>query len=172
MTTADKFDGLPNRQKTAAAMGNRAIRILGFFAVVCALATAAALLIRGRRHDAVRIAAGGVTAWTAAKALKRLVGRGRPGDHVEDTTLRLGSADHGLGYPSGHAAVAVTLAAGLTPVLGRRAGVPAAAVAGIVGISRIYVGAHYPLDVLGGWALGAVVADFAAAGDAVLRSRQ
>lgn len=112
---------------------------------------------RGRRPEAGLVAATGVSAWAIAKGVKRAVARGRPGDHLDGVQLRVGSADHGLGYPSGHAAVAVTIATALG-----RARPPwrlaLLAIAGVVGLSRIYVGAHYPLDVVGGWALGFLVA--------------
>lgn len=123
------------------------------------LVAGAVLFATGKRRDALRTVTTGAAAWALSKGVKRLVGRGRPGDHIDDTVLRMGSADNGLGYPSGHAAVVVALAAGARPGAG-----PAWTVAGIalslaVGVSRIYVGAHYPLDVLGGYALGALTAD-------------
>jgi membrane-associated phospholipid phosphatase len=129
-------------------------------ALAAPLGTAGVLVIRGDRRRAVRVAVTGVSAWMAAKAVKRLVGRGRPSEFVEDTRIRMGSADHGLGFPSGHAAVAVTL---VTSVLGGRSTehrggrLAGAGLAGLVGISRIYVGAHFPLDVIGGWAIGSVL---------------
>lgn len=123
------------------------------------MAVSAVLLLRGRRREAARTVGTGVAVWVLAKGVKRLVGRGRPGDHIKTTALRMGSADDGLGYPSGHAAVAVALVAGVRSNAG-----PAWAAAGLVlavavGFSRVYVGAHYPLDVLGGYALGALTAD-------------
>jgi len=123
------------------------------------LSVAAVLLTRRRPASALRIAATGSGAWGLAKVFKSRIARERPGAHVRETTLRIGSADHGLGYPSGHAAVAATLMLGLTT---RRA--PAWQFAGgllaaVVGVSRVYVGAHYPLDVIGGWAIGVAIAD-------------
>jgi undecaprenyl-diphosphatase len=86
--------------------------------------------------------------------VKRLVRRGRP-VAVGPVKVR-GQAQSGDGFVSGHAAVSVTLAAGvmrsfprLDPVL--------AVLASTVGLSRMYVGAHLPLDVLGGAALGLIV---------------
>ena len=113
---------------------------------------------RGHRRTGVRLAVGGASAWGAAKVLKRLVNRQRPGHFDPSTVLRIGSADHGLGYPSGHAAVAATImvAAGAAP---RPLSVGVGLVAVMTGVARIYVGAHYPLDVVGGWALGIVVGD-------------
>ena len=62
-------------------------------------------------------------------------------------------------FPSGHAMGSMTLAAVLVllawhtrwrwPVL-----VLAVAFTGLVGVSRLYLGVHYPSDVLGGWAAG------------------
>ena len=58
---------------------------------------------------------------------------------------------------SGHAAVSVTLALVSLPN-GRPGGLAGLlTAAGITGVARIYVGAHLPLDVAGGWALGALV---------------
>jgi len=66
----------------------------------------------------------------------------------------------GLGYgiPSGHAQNAVVIWGGLAAW--RRttvAWIVAIFVAGLIGISRIYRGVHFPTDVLGGWLLGAVI---------------
>lgn len=121
------------------------------------LAIGALVAARGDRTIGLRIAGTGVTAWAGAKALKKSTGRGRPGDHDDATVLRMGSADHGLGYPSGHAAVAATLVSALTGSQGGATRAFGVALAGVVGMSRIYVGAHYPLDVVGGYALGASI---------------
>ena len=122
------------------------------------LAIGSAIAVRGDRASGLRIAGTGLAAWAAAKALKRATARGRPGDHDEATVLRMGSADHGLGFPSGHAAVVATLVGALTESQGGALTALGIALAGVVGVSRIYVGAHYPLDVIGGYALGASIA--------------
>ena len=109
---------------------------------------------------AVAYAASGFITWLVAKGVKKLIGRGRPHDHDPTTNLRLATrTDGSLGYVSGHAAVASTLAtvigSGRSPV----------AVAGLqtfallVGVTRIYAGAHLPLDVAGGAALGILVGE-------------
>lgn len=98
------------------------------------------------------------TVWTAdllASALKAAAGRERPYEAVPaaDPLLRW---DLGSSLPSGHAATSVAGAVILAYLLGRWRlwlGLLAAAVA----FSRVYVGVHYPLDVLAGGALGAVV---------------
>jgi undecaprenyl-diphosphatase len=59
-----------------------------------------------------------------------------------------------LGFPSGHAAVAAALTVVVTPYLsGRWRYVPITLLA-IVLVGRLYVGAHLPLDLVGGAALG------------------
>ena len=63
-----------------------------------------------------------------------------------------GPAQGGLGYPSGHAAVSVAL--GILATSSTRARAIALSAAALTGLSRIYVGAHMPLDVLGGFAAG------------------
>lgn len=128
-------------------------------ALAAPLVVATGLMARRKTSRAVRVAATGLAAWTCAKVLKSRVTRGRPGDHIEETQLRIGSADEGLGYPSGHAAVVTTLVASLT----RDADYPwrgaGAILVAVVGLSRIYVGAHYPLDVIGGVALGVAISE-------------
>ncbi|HEU5479945.1 MAG TPA: phosphatase PAP2 family protein, partial [Candidatus Tumulicola sp.] len=60
----------------------------------------------------------------------------------------------GYGFPSGHTAVAFAVAAALAPDLPRPVRPFVWLLAVIVGFARVYVGAHFPLDVLGGAALG------------------
>lgn len=96
----------------------------------------------------------GVVAWQLAKAVKAVVERGRPFELVDGFRRRAGTPLEGLGFVSGHSAVAFSLAAVCSPYLSRRARVAAYALAGVVGLARIQVSAHLPLDVLGGAALG------------------
>lgn len=64
-------------------------------------------------------------------------------------------------YPSGHTAIAAALAAAAAPFLPRNARRGAWAVVAVIGVGRLYLGAHLPLDVIGGaglgWALGATI---------------
>jgi undecaprenyl-diphosphatase len=109
---------------------------------------------------AVAYAASGLTTWLVAKGVKKLVGRGRPYDHDPTTNLRLATkTDGSLGYVSGHAAVASTLATVIgsdrSPIV--VAGLQAFAL--LVGVTRIYAGAHLPLDVVGGAGLGILLGE-------------
>lgn len=109
----------------------------------------------GDRRRSTRLLASGVGAWGLVKAVKPLVGRSRPACLLDDVVVR-GRPQQGLGFPSGHAAVSMALA--LTGARSGRSLVGGLAVAAIVGCSRMYAGAHLPLDVGGGFAAGAIAA--------------
>jgi membrane-associated phospholipid phosphatase len=118
--------------------------------------TAVVALAAGERRLAGRLLWGGTAAWTLAKGVKRVVRRGRPVALLAGVHTR-GQEATGLGYLSGHAAVSAALAAAVWPHLGPGGRRAALGLASVVGLSRIYVGAHLPLDVAGGAALGLLV---------------
>ncbi len=60
------------------------------------------------------------------------------------------------GFPSIHVVIAAAVTAGVW-LVGRRLGIAAAVAAALMAFARVYVGAHYPRDVLAGLALGIVV---------------
>jgi membrane-associated phospholipid phosphatase len=127
-----------------------------------------------RRRLALRLGAGGVVAWLAAKGLKALVGRGRPAAVLDDVVLRH-AATTGTGWVSGHAAVTAALLTIAWPSLGARAKVALVALVSPMYIVRVYVGEHLPLDMIGGALLGVtggVVMTLAAAERAERRRRR
>ena len=93
-----------------------------------------------------------LAAWWAAKGVKALVSRGRPGVLLDG--VRLHEHASGLGYVSGHTAVAFALAAVVAPSLPSRWRPVVFAAAVVVAFARVYAGAHLPLDVVGGAGLG------------------
>jgi membrane-associated phospholipid phosphatase/predicted Ser/Thr protein kinase len=105
---------------------------------------------------AVNLAVAGFGCYFLAILVKNLVHRGRPSQYLPGVNLH-GPAATGLGYISGHAAVAVALASVASPYLSRRARRVAWTLAAAVCLSRVYVGAHWPLDVIGGAAVGFAV---------------
>jgi undecaprenyl-diphosphatase len=121
---------------------------------VLAVGVASVVVAATRRFWlAANLAITGIGVWLAARWIKDQVGRERPADLLDGVHLR-GPHDNGLGFVSGHAAVAVAIATLIAPYLDRRLRWMAVLVAGLVGVSRLYVGAHLPFDVIGGAALG------------------
>jgi undecaprenyl-diphosphatase len=131
---------------------------LGNFVVVPVAAAVAAIFRRWRLAFAM-LAAGAAT-YFLAKVVKGIVVRGRPSDLLDDVTIR-GAAALGRGYVSGHAAVVTLLVVLAWPYLTSRWRWLAVAAAVFVCLSRVYVAAHLPLDVLGGAALGLMVGGIA-----------
>ncbi len=92
----------------------------------------------------------------AAIALKALVDRPRPFIRYPEPKV-LVPKPHDASFPSGHAATSFAAATILSFAFPKAA--PAFLVlAAAVAYSRVYVGVHYPLDIIGGAALGAAVA--------------
>ena len=119
-----------------------------------AVAASAAVALAARRPRLARdLAVSGIAAWLLAKVAKDFVSRARPGVLLNDVILRHAN-DGGFGFPSGHAAVAAALATAAGPFLPRRARHATWLVVGLVCVARIYVGVHFPADVIGGAALG------------------
>jgi undecaprenyl-diphosphatase len=119
-------------------------------------AAAATAWTCGRPTLARRLLVGGVATWGLAKVVKLAFQRPRPAGLLAQTRRR-GRNERGLGFVSGHAGVAASLCSAALPEFGAggRAAVVATAVS--VAAARIYVGAHLPLDVLGGAALGVAI---------------
>ena len=78
---------------------------------------------------------------------------------IDDSADAMDVAAQGYSFPSGHAANAVTAYGSLAAHEKKRSWLWALAIALplLVGFSRVFVGAHYPTDVLCGWALGALI---------------
>jgi membrane-associated phospholipid phosphatase len=113
--------------------------------------------LAGRRHMARDLAFSGAFAWFVAKLVKKQVARGRPTAVFDDVQIH-GAEATGLGFPSGHAAVSAAMATAAGPYIPQPARTLAWAVAGTVAFARIYVGAHLPVDIVGGIPLGIAVA--------------
>jgi membrane-associated phospholipid phosphatase len=91
------------------------------------------------------------------RVVKLLVQRERPGTTVPDAILR-GVHPGGLSFVSGHAIITFAIAGLLALVLPRRWAIVAFVLAGCNAVARVYLGAHNPLDVVGGAAIGLAIA--------------
>lgn len=120
--------------------------------IVVPLAVVAALVARRPRLAATAGVAGSLV-YVLGKLVRHLVVRARPARILEDVVVR-GDPALGTGYLSGHMGLAVVMAAALTPYLGWRGRALVWSLAAFVGLARIHVGAHMPLDVVGGAGLG------------------
>ena len=127
-----------------------------------ALALLAGYVAARREHDRRAVAgvvwAGGaaLAALAVAQVIGGAVGRLRPYTAMAGMEVLVAHTTD-VSFPSDHATVAGAVAMGLL-LVHRRLGLAAVAAAVLMAATRVYVGAHYPGDVLAGLALGAVVA--------------
>jgi membrane-associated phospholipid phosphatase len=128
-----------------------------------ALVSALLFFVRNYRRLAVEIILGTLTLWLLVETIKVLTDRARPFLVLEGTRI-VGWQERGRSFPSGHTAQAFFLVTLISHrfQLGMGTTVALYAFAALVGVTRIYVGAHYPRDVIGGLVLGSVWAGLAA----------
>jgi undecaprenyl-diphosphatase len=142
-------------ESAAATRVMRAFTHLGdtasWVAVGLALAAGGASGGQGRRYAAL-LGTAAALAVLASQLLKRLCSRARPAEGLGGFSALIECPD-AFSFPSGHTAVAFAIAtalAGQGPGLG-----PATlALAGGIAVSRVYLGAHYPVDVAAGVVVG------------------
>ena len=121
---------------------------------------AAALAVRGRRREALDAFGAAGAMWLVGQAVKRLFDRPRPYQAMEDLRLLI-DRPRASSWPSSHPAVLLAFVTVATRDLDVSPTTKAvtSALAGVVGLSRVYLGVHYPADVVGGLFLGRGVAD-------------
>ena len=151
----------------------RIVTTLGLFVIVgpVLLIGAALLIRRQRRVRAASLLIGAALAWISVWITKAAVDRARPPAPLVHTS--------GQSYPSGHAANSVgylALAIALTVAVSSRIGRIAAVAAGalltvLVGLSRIYLRAHYASDVIAGEALATAMYALATIGTLAWQKR-
>jgi undecaprenyl-diphosphatase len=138
----------------------RDITALGSFAVLSLVALATVgFLIAGKKYaEAGMMAFAAIGGQVLSEVLKAYFDRPRPDfvAHIVETTS--------ASFPSGHAmmsaAIYLSIGAMLARIQTKRRlktyiHVTALLLTLLVGASRVYLGVHYPTDVLGGWCLGA-----------------
>jgi membrane-associated phospholipid phosphatase len=119
------------------------------------LAVGLVLLLVGDQRLAYVLILGTLTLWLAVELVKFLVHRSRP--FIRLTQARIvGQRAIGRSFPSGHTSQAFFMATLMAQHFHAGVGVTLllCATALLVGLTRMYVGAHYPRDVLAGAILG------------------
>ena len=144
-------DWLPGAVRDITALGSAPVL------VIFVLAVAGALVTRRQFHAVLLLLAATIGGVLLNNALKGLFGRPRP-----DTVLHLTDV-RSLSFPSGHAMESAIIYLTLAAILARLVQTRtlrlyflavAAALTLLVGLSRVYLGVHYPSDVLAGWTAG------------------
>ncbi|HVM20140.1 MAG TPA: phosphatase PAP2 family protein [Egibacteraceae bacterium] len=124
--------------------------------VYSVIGVASVMAATGRHRTAADVLGVGLTAWNVAQLSKTRVRRQRPFE--ADGVRRLIRKPTGSSFPSGHAAVGVAM---FTMLADRAITLPARrvlqAIGAYVALSRIYVGVHYPTDVIGGAGMGVAI---------------
>ncbi len=99
----------------------------------------------------------GASDFVTYQVLKPAVGRARPCYALKDVHLVASRCGSDVGFPSNHAANSMAAAVILAAYAARRrARLAIFGAAVLVGLSRVYLGVHYPLDVLAAFGVGGV----------------
>jgi len=114
------------------------------------------LWLANRRDSAIDIVMLVILVTILAESVKLLVDRPRPFEELADVNTILTAS--GPSFPSAHASRAFAIATLLWLRAPRGIGISAVIVAMLIAVSRVYLGVHWPTDVLGGAVLGIVTA--------------
>ncbi|MCW3017093.1 MAG: phosphoesterase PA-phosphatase related protein [Solirubrobacterales bacterium] len=117
------------------------------------LGTVGATVDTGRRDAWLRATRGVAAAYLANTALKQVFRRRRP---LFDGLPALIGTPTALSFPSAHASSSFAAAQAFAPLVGPAA-TPLRLTAGAMALSRVYLGVHYPTDILAGALLGTAV---------------
>lgn len=121
---------------------------------VTALVLALLFFQMGQRRLAYALILGTLALWLLVELLKAIIRRPRP--YALEGIRMVGARMPGRSFPSGHSSqsffIAALITAALAPPLSL--GIGLYLMASLVGLTRLYVGAHYPRDVLAGAVLG------------------
>jgi undecaprenyl-diphosphatase len=140
------------------------------------LLAAGIFLYRGWRRGALLVVVTLVGAWVLDVGLKLLFARARPRPFYDYYP-----APESYSFPSGHALFSVCFFGGLAVLLTHRirplpaqvaVWLAALALVLLIGGSRVYLGVHYPTDVLGGYAVGVIWVTAVALGDRLAERRR
>jgi membrane-associated phospholipid phosphatase len=132
----------------------------GNLIIALVLTLIVAAVLRNWRLAAAAVAAA-VLKLGSEKLIKVFVERERPGTTILGFPRPQLHGDvplHGLSFVSGHAVMSTAVAGLVSPLLAGRWKIVPWALVALNGVARIYVGAHNPLDIIGGIGAGLVIA--------------
>ncbi len=164
---ANRFDYFPGDSSISSwiqGIGSDVKPIMRFapYALILAVLVSLRLWLPGRRLVFIFFASAASAAGIASWLLKELVGRPRP--DAELVQLLVGT--HGLSFPSGHVACATVIGGFIFYLAPKLVKTPSArwllrallvVIILAIGASRIYLGAHWASDVVGGLFLGGLL---------------
>lgn len=113
------------------------------------------LFFRKKWEELILLCVSGSLAWILAKILKILIHTTRPFDVFSQVQSLF--VETGYAFPSGHTMVASTIAFALFFV-NKKVGYVFILFALLIGLARIISGVHFPIDILGGFVFGALIA--------------
>lgn len=112
-----------------------------------------AYVLRRRFRVVLRLLLTGTLSYLLAGVAKDLWGRIRPHEFLEGIAV-LDYVVRGPGFPSGHTALATALGLTVAYHMPKKHRPYVYALIILVGLSRVYLGVHAPLDIVGGYAVG------------------
>lgn len=120
------------------------------------IAVGLAFFLRKKHYFALKIYFNAALAYAAITAIKHIIVRPRPG-LILDNISQYDPLASGYGFPSGHTAVAAAMALTIWPIIPKPYRPLILIWPLAVGLSRITLGVHAPLDIAGGFAIGWLV---------------
>ena len=147
----EAINGLPDALSPAM----RVAQLLGVLAIGPVVAAIAAAFRRWRLALACLLVTAGKL--LAERIVWELVQRSRPGTSIAGAIVRGDTPTAGASFVSGHVVLVTGLAWVVTPYLRGRWRILPWAIVALVAFARLYLGAHAPLDVVGGVGLGLLV---------------
>mgnify|MGYP002564795596 FL=1 len=125
----------------------------GWFWILCAVVLLAVPKTRKTGYAAVLSLIFGVIVTNLL--LKNIVARPRPFAEIE-ALIPLIAKPTDFSFPSGHTTASFAVALVMLRMLPKKIGIPAVVLAALVAFSRLYLGVHYPTDVLAGFVIALV----------------
>lgn len=145
-----RFDGLTQLMALISALGNKAFIWILIALILC--------IFRDKRIAGILILAAIAVCFVGSEViLEKLVHRVRPCDAGIGVDAVMGVSHSGFSFPSGHAVSSFAAATVIALQLGKRYATPAFIGAVLIAFSRLFLGVHYPSDVLGGALIGALI---------------